>query len=172
MTRRHWLAAGAASMLPMDLEAARTAKSHFAVHPFIEAHPQAVFLKRTRIASKTDSAGKLRAGLELMREVLLPVEQPGIPVGHRVILKPNFTSVRNKRPDIENWGTGTDSQFYEGVVLGLKELGVRKMHFLEANNFHTWNFRGLVDINERHGIEMNEPERRERNFRDSYEMTW
>jgi uncharacterized protein (DUF362 family) len=46
------------------------------------------------------------------------------------------------------------------------------MSFLEANNFQTWNYRGFIDINERHGIEMNEPERRERNFRDGYEMTW
>jgi uncharacterized protein (DUF362 family) len=29
-----------------------------------------------------------------------------------------------------------------------------------------------VDIHERHGVEMNEPERRVRNFRESYEMTW
>jgi len=168
LSRRHLLAMG----LPISLAGAPVPKSRFAVHPFVEAHPKAVFIKRTRVASKTDSAGKLREGLSFVREVILPAEEQGVPVGDRVILKPNFTSVRNKRPDIDNWGTGTDAQFYEGIVMGLKELGVKRMSFLEANGFHTWNYRGLVDINERHGVDMNEPDRRERNFRDSYEMTW
>ena len=100
------------------------------------------------------------------------MDQPGIPISHRIVLKPNVCSVRSKRPHVENWGTGTDPQFYEGMVMGLKELGLKKFHFVEANNFHAWNFRGFVDINERHGIEMNEPERRIRNFRDGYDMTW
>ncbi len=165
--RREFLAGAGASLLP----AAPTPQSHFAVHPFIAANPNAVFVKRTRVAAKTDEEAKRREGLALLREVLRPAGA-GVPVSHRVILKPNFTSVRNKRPHVENWGTGTDSAFYEGIVLGLKELGVRKMSFLEANNFQTWNYRGFIDINERHGIEMNEPERRERNFRDAYEMTW
>jgi uncharacterized protein (DUF362 family) len=56
--------------------------------------------------------------------------------------------------------------------MGLKELGLKKFHFLEANNFHSWNYRGLVDINERHGIEMNEPERRVRNFEEAFDMNW
>lgn len=172
LTRRHLFALGAASIGSNSLKATRIPKSQFAVHPFVEAHPKAVFIKRTNVAAKTDAAGKLREGLSFARDVLVPVDTAGIPVGHRVILKPNFTSVRNKRPDVENWGTGTDAQFYEGIVMGLKELGIKRMSFLEANGFHTWNYRGLVDINERHGVEMNEPERRERNFRDSYEMTW
>jgi uncharacterized protein (DUF362 family) len=168
------LAAGA-SLTSLDLTAAppRLPKSRFALHPFIEANPKAVFLKRTHVPNKTDDAAKLREGLELAREVFLPVDSPqGVPVTHRVVLKPNFTSVRNRRPDVENLGTGTDSAFYEGMLVGLKELGLKKFYFLEANNFHSWNFRGFVDINERHGVEMNEPDRRARHFRDSFEMTW
>ena len=172
ITRRQIFAIGAAGLAPISMQGARIPKAQFAVHPFVEAHPKAVFIKRTNVPSKTDAAAKLREGLSFAREVLIPVDLAGVPVGNRVILKPNFTSVRNKRPHVENWGTGTDAQFYEGIVMGLKELGVRKMSFLEANGFHTWNYRGLIDINERHGVDMNEPERRERNFRDSYEMTW
>ncbi|MCX6614428.1 MAG: DUF362 domain-containing protein, partial [Acidobacteria bacterium] len=172
INRRQILAMGAAAFAPIHMQGARIPKSQFAVPPFVDAHPKAVFLKRTSVPSKTDGPAKLKEGLSFAREVLMPVDQAGIPVGHRIILKPNFTSVRNKRPDVENLGTGTDAEFYEGIVMGLKELGVKKMSFLEANGFHTWNYRGLIDINERHGVEMNEPERRERNFRDSYEMTW
>lgn len=162
----------AGALAPIHMQGARMPKSQFAVHPFVEAHPKAVFIKRTNVAEKTDDAAKLKEGLSFARDVLVPVDVQGVPVSHRVILKPNFTSVRNKRPDVENLGTGTDAPFYEGIVMGLKELGVKKMSFLEANGFHTWNYRGLIDINERQGVDMNEPERRERNFRDGYEMTW
>lgn len=162
-------------ILPRDLAAApasRLPKTHFAVHPFIEANPKAIFIKRTHVPHKMDEPSKLREGVAFAREVFVPADQ-GVPISHRIILKPNFTSVRSKnRPHEENWGTGTDAQFYEGIIMGLKELGARKFHFLEANNFHTWNYRGLVDINERHGVEMNEPERRVRNFNDAYEMNW
>jgi uncharacterized protein (DUF362 family) len=179
LTRRDLLRtsafAAAGSIARFDLAAApvRMPKTYFGVHPFIEANPKAVFLKRTHVPHKMDEASKLREGMSFAREVFVPLDgAPGVPVSHRIILKPNFTSVRNKRPHEENWGTGTDAQFYEGIIVGLKELGLKKFHFLEANNFHSWNYRGLVDINERHGVEMNEPERRVRNFREGYDMTW
>lgn len=178
LTRRDLMrgSAYAAGVALLDAAAAappRIPKSRFALHPFIEANPKAVFVKRTKVTAKTDDAAKLREGLELAREVFHPVDSPGgTPVSHRVVLKPNFTSVRNRRPAVENLGTGTDSAFYEGIVMGLKELGLKRFHFVEANGFHTWNYRGLVDINERHGIEMNEPERRSRHFRDAFEMNW
>jgi uncharacterized protein (DUF362 family) len=155
------------------LAAPRMPKPYFGLHSFIEANPKAVFIRRTNVPDKMDEAAKLREGLSLAREIFVPTDRPGVPVSHRVVLKPNFTSVRSRnRPDVENWGTGTDPQFYEGMIMGLKELGLKKFHFVEANNFHTWNIRGLVDINERHGVEMNEPDRRARNFREDYEMTW
>ncbi|MBI2685217.1 MAG: DUF362 domain-containing protein [Acidobacteria bacterium] len=172
--RRKFLAS-AAALAPYQLVGApaRLPKSRFAVHSFIEANPKAVFIKRTRVPHKMDEAAKLKEGIAFAREVLVPVDDPaGVPISHRIILKPNFTSVRNNRPHEENWGTGTDPQFYEGIIIGLKELGLKKFHFLEANGFHTWNYRGLADINDRHGVEVNEPDRRPRNFRDGYEMNW
>ena len=173
ITRRNLLSlAAAAAIAPIRLVGEKLAKPQFAVHPFVEANPKAVFLKRTNVLDKMDEAAKLREGITFARDVFVPVETGGVPVTHRVILKPNFTSVRNQRPNEENWGTGTDPQFYEGIILGLKELGLKRFHFLEANNFHSWNYRGLADINERHSVEMNEPERRERNFRDGFEMSW
>jgi uncharacterized protein (DUF362 family) len=141
-TRRQFLgtAAGAA-LAPYSLVGApaRLPRAHFGVHPFIEANPKAVFLKRTKVPHKMDEAAKLREGIAFAREVFVPIENPSdksVPVSHRVILKPNFTSVRNKRPHEENWGTGTDPQFYEGIIIGLKELGLKKFYFLEARNFH------------------------------------
>jgi uncharacterized protein (DUF362 family) len=168
-------AASAALVTGIRLDAApasRLPQAQFGLHPLIEANPKAVFIRRTRVPHKMDEAAKLREGLSLSREIFVPMERGGIPVSHRIVLKPNATSVRNRRPNEENWGTGTDPQFYEGMVMGLKELGLKKFNFVEANNFHAWNYRGFVDINERLGVEMNECDRRERNFKEDYEMTW
>jgi len=181
LSRRNFLASGAAlplgagALTASQLAAApRLGKSFFGVHSFVESNPNAVFIMRTRVKHKFDNEAKLNAGLQFAREVFVPQDgAPGIPVSHRVILKPNCTNVRSRnRPDEENWGTGTDPQFYEGILMGLKELGLKKFHFLEANNFHAWNYRGMMDVNDRHGVICNEPDRRDRNFLESYEMNW
>jgi uncharacterized protein (DUF362 family) len=166
-------AAGAVSARSLPAASSRLPQAYFGLHPFIEANPKAVFIRRTKVPHKMHEESKRREGLQLAREIFVPQDKPGIPVSHRIVLKPNVCSVRTKgRPDEENWGTGTDPQFYEGMVMGLQELGLKKFHFVEANNFHSWNYRGFVDINERLGVEMNECERRVRNFKDGYEMTW
>jgi uncharacterized protein (DUF362 family) len=156
--------AGAPSPLPQP---------YFGLHSFIESNPQAVFIRRTHVPHKMDEEAKRREGLTLAREIFVPMDRPGIPVTHRVVLKPNFMSRPSRnRPAVENWGTGTDPQFYEGMILGLKEVGLRKFYFLEADTYPWWNYRGLVDINQRLGVQMNETDRRPRHFRESWEMTW
>lgn len=166
-------AASATSLSVSAASPSRMPKAYFGLNSFIEKNPKAVFIRRTRVPDKMHEASKREEGLKLAREIFVPLDgPPGVPVSHRILLKPNVTSVRNRRPHAENWGTGTDPQFYEGMVMGMREIGLSKFHFIEANNFHGWNYRGFVDINERLGVQMNEPERRVRNFREDYEMTW
>ena len=176
-SRRDFLRAAAVAPLAaagLAQAAPRVPKAFFGLHPFIEKNPHAVFIRRTRVPEKLHEESKRQEGLKLAREIFVPMDgKPGIPVTHRIVLKPNVTSVRERtRPNAENWGTGTDPQFYEGMVMGMQEVGLKKFHFIEANNFHAWNHRGFVDINERLGIQMNEPERRIRNFKEDYEMNW
>ena len=139
LTRRNLIkttavaAAGAAAGAGLQAAPSRVPQSYFGLHPFIEQNPKAVFIRRTRVPHKMHEESKLREGLTLAREIFVPRDQPGIPVSHRIILKPNVCSVRSKdRPNVDNWGTGTDPQFYEGMVMGLKEIGLKKFHFLEA----------------------------------------
>jgi hypothetical protein len=141
--------AGASFVLP---------QAYFGLHPFIESNPKAVFVRRTHVAHIIDEEAKRREGLTLAREIFVPMERPGIPVTHRIILKPNYA--------------GTDVQFYEGVVMGLKEVGLRELYFVEANGYPYWVRRGFVAVNERLGVQMNEPERRIRHFRENWEMNW
>ncbi|MCC6860023.1 MAG: DUF362 domain-containing protein [Bryobacterales bacterium] len=177
MNRREFLVVGPAAVLNPVLAAgqgkpARAPKSFFGLHPVIEKNPKAVFIRRTNVPHKMDAAAKLREGLALAREIFVPLDKPGIPVTHRIVLKPNATGVRSRRPPEENWGTGTDPQFYEGMVLGLKELGLRKFHFIESTGYETWDVRGFNDINDRLGVEINEPGRRPRHLLEGYETNW
>ena len=152
---------------------ARTAQAYFGLHEFIEKNPKAVFIRRTNVANKMDAPAKLREGLTLARQIFVPMDRPGIPISHRIVLKPNATGVYDRgRPAEENWGVGTDPQFYEGLVTGLQEIGLKKFHFIESTGYDVWNIRGFNDINQRLGIEWNEPARRPQHLRDGYETTW
>ena len=120
------LAAGAAATSNLSAAPSRVPQPFFGLHPFIEANPKAVFIRRTNVPDKMHEESKRREGLTLAREIFVPKQQDGIPVSHRIVLKPNVCSVRSKdRPNVDNWGTGTDPQFYEGMVMGLKELGLK-----------------------------------------------
>ena len=164
-TRREVMSATAAGLLPSG--------GYFGLHPFIEANPKAVFIRRTKVPQKTDSAAKLAEGQKLIREILVRKERAGIPLSHKVVLKPNFTSVQTRHKPAEAYlGTGTDANFYEGLLVGMKEIGLRKFHWVEANSYDKWNIRGMRDINYRHGVEMNEPDQRPNRMRDSEEVVW
>lgn len=164
-SRREFLASAA-------MTAVRKPAACFGLHSFIESNPKAVFIRRTNVREKMDAAQKLQEGLKLAREIFVPLRTGGVPTGHKILLKPNITSVRNRRPDVENWGTGTDPDFYEGILIGLKELGLKNFHFAEANLYHAWHYRGFMEIHERHGVRMNEPEQRLDKGRWNPEINW
>ncbi len=151
-------------------------QQYFGVHPFIEANPKAVFIRRTNVKNKMDSEAKLAEGLKLSREIFVSMDKPGIPISHRIVLKPNVCSPKSKTRSREDlWGTGTDPDFYEGMVTGLKELGPKEFHFVEANNRTVWNVRGFASINRRLGVKMNQTVRNPEDFprmRDKIPMTW
>lgn len=175
-SRREFLQLGgaAAAGLPrMGFAAERTPRAYFGVHPFIEQNPKAVFIRRTNVKDKMDQAATRSEGIALARQIFVPMERAGIPVTHRVVLKPNATGVYDRRRTIaDNWGVGTDPGFYEGLVLGLKEIGLKKFHFVESTGYEVWHVRGFNDINERLGIEWNESVPRPQHLRDGYQTNW
>jgi hypothetical protein len=114
-------------------QSAPVSHAWFGLHPQIEQNPKAVFIRRTNVAHKMDGAAKLREGLNLSRQIFVPMDKPGIPLTHRIVLKPNATGVYDRtRAAADNWGVGTDPQFYEGMVSGLKELGLKRFEFVES----------------------------------------
>ena len=171
LTRRELLAAAAAGSAAGPVRAARPC---FSLHPFIEQNPDAVFIRRTRVPHKLDAEAKRREGLALARSIFVYREDSGIPITHRVILKTNATSLaagRNRTAE-DLWGTGTDPQFYEGLVLGLQALGVSRFHFIDSTSYPDWNLRGLLDINDRLGVVTEDPERRMRHLREGWRTNW
>ena len=112
LSRREFLGALAAG--PLAAGPVRLPQPYFGVHPFIEANPKAVFIRRTNVAHKMDQEAKLREGMTLAREIFVPMDRPGVPVTHRVILKPNVCSVTNRRARGGNLGYGHRSAVLRG----------------------------------------------------------
>src|ERR1019366_3923971 len=120
-----------------------------------------------------DAEAKRNEGLKLARLIFVGSDRPGIPIDNRIVLKPNATSLSPRgRSAEELFGTGTDPQFYEGLVAGMKELGLTRFTFVDSTSYASWNLRGLLDINDRLGIVTQDPERRERHLREGWETTW
>jgi uncharacterized protein (DUF362 family) len=97
------------------------AQSYFGLHPFIEAHPEAVFIRKTLVSSKNDAEGKKLEALKLAKQIFTIKDTPGIPLTHKFSIKPNLTSAK---------GTGithaivTDPYVTEGFVEGMKQLQI------------------------------------------------
>lgn len=110
-------------------ELSRTTTPGFGVHPFVDAHPEAVFIMKTAVDAKTNSAAMKNAGLTFGRSVFkgLDVASGGIPLSHNVAIKPNLTC-RGKwhsQYTVErSMGIQTDAYFVEGIIESLKELGL------------------------------------------------
>ena len=178
MTRRDALKGGlvalAGALVPesVALAASRPAK-YFSLHSFIEKNPKAVFIRRTNVANKMDAEAKRLEGLKLSQSIFVGRDDAGIPMTHRVLLKPNATSLTSRtRAAEEIWGVGTDPQFYQGMVQGLQQLGVKRFHMADSTSYADWNIRGLLDINDSLGVVTEEPERRMKHLREGWKTNW
>ena len=112
----------------------------FGVHPFIEAHPNAVFIIKTNVDVKTNADAKKQVGLDFARTVIVPKteEDGGIPLTNKIAIKPNLTcsSTSDTNYTLEyGMGIVTDPYFVRGVIEGMKELGLSgdQFYMREAN---------------------------------------
>ena len=154
------LAAGGAAALPIRaLESRSQASSgRFGVHQFIERYPDAVFVMETRVEKKTDSAALRQAGLEFSRSAILPREN-GVPLTSLIPVKPNLTCsyTSDSRRSLEyGMGIVTDPYFVEGIIEGMKELGMSGSQFYlrEVNCPGDFAKRGYTALAERTGAEI------------------
>src|SRR5512136_2084367 len=131
---------------------------YFGVHPFVEQHPEAVFIMRTHVDYKTNSEACKNSGLDFGRSVFVPMDNTGTPVTHDIATKPNLTAhqaIDQRRGFTleDTMGITTDAFFIEGLFESLKELGVpgNKMHTRDVNGARIAEPRGYVAMGQRIG---------------------
>ena len=135
MERREFLkaagAVGTASLMQPQLifGGTRQASAFFQLHPFVNAHPEAVFIKLTRVSSKTATAEKLLAGSELARELFVASDTDGFSTTSKIAIKPNLTCLGGDL-STARMGILTDADFVEGLVEAMKDdLGLQGSQF-------------------------------------------
>ena len=142
---------------------------YFDLHPFIRANPKAVFIRRTKVAGRLDFVGMRREGLHLGRRIFESRLDGGIPLTHRVVLKPNVLTVRENGVQV-NWGT--DADFYDGLLTALHETGLRRFHYVEANYRSSRWSEKYDNVHERLGVDVLEPQRRAAHYKREEGMNW
>ena len=133
--------------------------TYYGLHPFIENNPGAVFILRTQVAAKTDSAAKKQAGLAFGRSVYVKRskgEAGAHPLETAVALKPNIVCRMSTDPRYTVEGTMgivTDAAFVEGVIESIKALGVSgdRVHILEVSCPEDFDDSGYWGVAERTG---------------------
>lgn len=146
-----------------SIRSARNMKSNFlALHPFIEAHPEAVFIKKTNVNDKTDSETKKDEGLDLARSIFSLSTDDGVPFSGKIGLKPNLTHTTGQGNTSEGMGIITDKYFVEGLIEGIKEVGfpaenvyIREGNWLGDGYFpHDLINTGYPEMVERTGVHL------------------
>ena len=135
--------------------------NYFAVHPFIEQNPDAVFIMHTNVDVKTNSAAIKQAGLAFGRSVFTNTDDQaiGIALTHNIAIKPNLTS-RGKWQSgytIEGtMGVITDVYFVEGMIESMKELAIPADQFYvrEVNGTENLTEGGYAAMGQRTGADV------------------
>jgi hypothetical protein len=161
LNRRQFLktvGAGSAALTlrPSELLGAdrTTTPSYFSVHPFIDAHPDAVFIMQTNVDIKTNADAVKQAGLAFGQSVFVSADSSGIPISHRVAIKPNIVMMPAK---LESYmGIVTDPCFVEGMIESLKLLGMggEQIYLREVSGADQWPNSGYSQMAERTGVDL------------------
>jgi uncharacterized protein (DUF362 family) len=117
------------------------------LHPFIKAHPEAVFICLTNIKEKTDQKGTHDAGYKLASEMFVSTsEGTGFPNTTKITAKPNWTSHQLDNDPTYTMGINTDMGFTEGFLNGVKSKGLQDFYIREATSPHMWETRGNTQM--------------------------
>ena len=134
---------------------------YYGVHPFIDAHPDAVFILRTNVDVKTNSSAIKDAGLNFGRSVFVHMDagDGSVPIDYKVALKPNITcrSVGDSNyTRLGTMGIVTDSFFVEGIIQSIQELGVQsnKFYIRETNCPADYEEGGYISMAARTGADI------------------
>ncbi|RPI02656.1 MAG: DUF362 domain-containing protein [Calditrichaeota bacterium] len=164
MNRRTFMKSIAAASLISTM--GRNAKSgtrmntgFFGVHPFIEENPDAVFIMRTSVGDKYNYAAKKDAGYLFAQSVFIAKgagDLHAFPVSRLIAMKPNLTSYTQNKPVDIKMGIVTDPDFMEGLIEGMKTLGLSGSQFYmrEVNGEELVDDNGYAAMADRTGADL------------------
>ena len=122
-----------------DLFSASIQNVYYGLNEFIETNPDAVFVLRTSIDSKTNASAILDVGHKLGMSLfqIKPDSNSGFPISTNVVIKPNITWWDWDIAPIEQiMGIQTDSHFIEGVIGALTDLSIQSSNiFIRDGNY-------------------------------------
>ena len=137
MNRRTFLKSVAASSVVGLFGRAKAGRllntGFFGVHPFVEQHPDAVFIMRTFVDQKYNKTAKKNTGDIFAKSVFVSKganENNAFPTSRIIAMKPNLTGYKQSEPTEYKMGIVTDPYFMEGMIDGMKTLGI------SGNQFH------------------------------------
>ncbi len=113
---------------------------YFALNEFIENNPDAVFILRTNVDSKTDASAIKEVGQQLSTTLFHAATEggSGLPAATNVVIKPNITWWSwDQTPIEETMGIYTDPNFVEGMIGRLNELSIPSSNiFIREANYN------------------------------------
>ena len=128
----------------------------FDLHPFIKAHPEAVFINLTSVKEKTDAKPIHDAAYKLACEMFVKTSKgKGYSNSTKVTCKPNWTC--NGRPSSDpeaRLGITTDLNFIEGYLNGVKNMGPRDFYLRECACAQRWEANGFTGMAERNDFDL------------------
>ena len=120
--------AGGATALNADVVfTPRRTTEYFGLNEFVESHPEAVFILKTAIASKTNASDICDVGHQFGQSLFVAKSdaEGNFPTAANVAIKPNLTSWSwDKTPVEQTMGIQTDANFVEGVMKSLREIQI------------------------------------------------
>ena len=141
----------AASANPMYAQA-----GGFDLHPFIKAHPEAVFICLTDIKEKTDQKGISDAANKLASEMFVSTSGgAGYSNATKIAAKPNWTCASQDKDDpTYHWGIVTDLGFIEGYLNGVRAKGPQQIFLRECACPNQWEPNGYIDLAKRNNFDL------------------
>ena len=172
MERREFLqiAAGAGAVLAASRVPSRCwafprpAASHFGLHPFVQSHPEAVFVLRTKVVDRKDAAAKQSIGKTLAKHLFTLEDGSGIPLSSKIAIKPNLTHNNGSK---DTYAIITDREFLGGMIDGMKETGFSagRMYVRDGMGTHQTDTK-YQDMAARTGVHYDDSAHRETAFKD------
>ena len=164
MKRRDFIklssAAGVAGIVGSNLETAANPlyaqAGGFDLHPFIKAHPEAVFIYLTDVKEKTDAKPIYDAAHKLASEMFVSTQGgAGYSNMTKIATKPNWTCASKTDNDpTYHLGITTDLNFIEGYLNGVRTKGPQDIYLREYACPNQWETHGFMDMAKRNKFDL------------------